>query len=163
MASKAVLAKVKSTPRRSITKKKAAPKIGNHWYIVLQIVDGKARAQPDWSTNMKVGDTVQFLSPDGKVKAFVIPKTCKDKLGRTVTLTPFGADIQPVRGPRKVYHVINSCKSLLNCMVVDKNNRLINYSGVVKGLCGPEIDDDDGSTWCTGGTGNSQVNCTPRP
>jgi hypothetical protein len=109
---------------------------------------------------MKVGDSVHFVSPDGKVQSFVSPQKCSDKLGRSITdLTPFGTGPQAVRGPRSVYPVVNSCKARLSCMVLDKKKVLRGYDGVVRGAVPRLSDDDNGASICTGGKGNSQVNC----
>jgi hypothetical protein len=132
-----------------------------HWSVTLQIgKNGCAKPQGDWRYEMKVGDKVRFLSPDGEVKVVFEPAddTYKPTTGGKALL-PFG--VEEIIGGEQVHVVQNSCKSIMKCYI-KKGKKWIGYSET-----GTEVEYTGGTTGaaaakgsniCTGG-GDSPTKC----
>ena len=115
------------------TKKKAAKKTkakgkgsksgngnpGTHnWYLVLQQDGDKVRVQPDWTTGVREGDTVSFISPDGKpVVTFTTALGMKKGIKNGVSSLPLGINQlgkKEIEGSRR-FRVMRSCSGMIQC------------------------------------------------
>ena len=143
MATKA--APAKATPP-TIRKRKPLK-----WTVVLHIVNGRARPQGDWRTQMRVDDEVDFKSPDGKVLVEFEPIDAVDINGKPVKLAPFGSKQLSIEGAKQKYRVVNSCKAVMHCYIIKPDGTKLGYGK-------EDADEDPGTNICTGG-GNSPVKC----
>ena len=116
------------------------------WIVVLQKVGDNVRIQPDWTNKMKIGDTVQFQSPDGKVHVEFEPDTGQPS---------------PVENPKiqdaLEHPIINSSKGVMNCTIVTPAGLTLGYEqdealaaqAKLRGSAAP-VSTAQGSRYCTG-------------
>ena len=122
------------------------------WSVTLQLDDnGYPQPQGDWRKDMKVGDKVKFLSPNGEVKVEFVPITGqKDIKGNAVPdgTLPFGQEKKEIEiiGGVQEHEIVNSCQATMKCYIKAPDGRYIGY------------DQDKGTTVCTGG-GTNPVTC----
>ena len=120
------------------------------WNVTLHKIGQYARPQGEWRTEMKVGDLVHFVSPDGTV---LVEFEAADQFYKPNPggLVPFGPQQIKIEGAGQTHVVLNSCKSIMRCYIVEPNGNTIGYpaKGAAKG---------PGTTVCTGG-GNNPVRC----
>ncbi|HUI83028.1 MAG TPA: hypothetical protein VL240_02335 [Candidatus Binatia bacterium] len=127
------------------------------WNITLHLVNGYAKPQGDWRTEMRVGDSVHFVSPDGEVRVeFESLPGVDAKTGKPVPAgpTPFGQnplDIQGGKTGERTFLVVNSCKAVMRCYIIQPDGTEIGYAE-------EGADKNPGTTVCTGG-GSSPVKC----
>jgi hypothetical protein len=155
-------------PQKPVTSKSVLPGLtvprsadSKNWYIVLHLVKGMAQPQGDWSKEMKVGDTAQFVSPDGEVEVLFTPMDGHDQQDKPITgLNPFGSGQVAIRGDGEIHTVRNSCMSNMTCRVIDTEDVVHTYKGSLSTPTPISADgDDEGTHVCTGG-GNTPVVCT---
>ena len=110
---------------------------------------------------MKVGDTAQFVSPDGEVEVLFTPMNGKDEQDHPITgLNPFGNGEVAIRGDGEIHTIRNSCMSNMTCRFIDTDNVIHTYDGPLSTPRPIEVDgDDEGTHVCTGG-GNTPVVCS---
>jgi len=128
-------------------KKQAKEHESLKWIVVLQMVGENVRVQPDWRSAMKIGDTVQFLSPSGKVNVEFEPAKGMD--------APCG--IKEIKD-KKVHKVINRSGGVMQCTVVKRDGKVFGYKrhealAKIAKRQGkrPPVNESAGSRYCTGG------------
>lgn len=143
----------------------AGPAVPTTWYVVLHMVNGIVRPQMEWWRSMKVDDLVYFLSPDGDAQVQFTPEPAQTSSGQVVdNLFPFGIDhIKIIGDVKTAYPVINSCKSLMSCSILNSEGELATWTGVkgaTEARLWPQGEDLEGGTHvCTGG-GDKPVVCS---
>lgn len=88
------------------------------WDIVIHLVDGKPRPQGDWRTEMKVGDQVHFVSPDGKVRV-EFQAIDQDGKHNPKGLLPFGSEKKnlEIEGAEEFHTIENRSQFVMYCYI----------------------------------------------
>ena len=91
--------------------KKAKRKVKHNWYLVLQRDGNSVRVQPDWTNEVKEGDTVSFVSPDG-TPMVTFEYGLHIKRGKPVEVVPLAKTA--IKGS-KPYRVLRSSAGTIEC------------------------------------------------